>query len=206
MLHSNAILRDKRFGDIIKHLFDHFDNAINNDLEKEKMQLHPYIYRTFKTFIQHKTEISMDIVHVQKYVEDETLLELLFDDLGSDCTDTSNPWTATGVHHNLIKSRLFHILNNAVHVYINVYDDSFRSYGGYYPFSLPEFLARIKNTSIIKAVISFKGAYRAGICASLKSSSEFQIMQNRDKDQQFEIQITMDIDGEKDIITINKHK
>ena len=151
---NNSIPVDSKCGEIIGHLFDAIDNGGESNM-------HPYVYKTFKTFIQHKKKIKIDMDNIWKHLLDQKLLDLLFDSLEIQRYDKEarlSYWLDSDIFAkgNLIKSELFRILRNVKELHINTcsnYTALGNARDGSFPIPLLALLWRIKNTSINKVTI-----------------------------------------------------
>ena len=72
---DNKIHSSCNYGKNIKDLFHYI---LDSKASNCKMELHPYIYQTFKCFIDHKQKIVINLSHFEMFVSDEIFRELLF--------------------------------------------------------------------------------------------------------------------------------
>ena len=168
--YSNPVSEDSKHCRIIKNLFNHASDAQLSSLDKIKIL--PYIMETFKTLIQHKEKIDVNIPNVHLYMKEKNLLELLFDDLVRDGKEDIGSWIQSDAKTNLLKPAVFQIFHNVKELHIDA---------RYYPFSLSEFLSRIQDTSIDEVSIDIGNKDLAG--------SNWKVIQDQYKEQQFDIDI-----------------
>ena len=183
-IHStNKIPKTARYGEIVSHLMA---DALDNDsrTSDNDRKLHRYIYQTFKTFIQNKEKLEIDIYNISQYVKDRKLSGLFFDSivkykLSGTPDITSWLYMEDVLKQNMIKSQIFELLPNIkeIHIFFKF---------GYYPFPLLALLSRIENTSINKVRICI-GERKP--CSLLDKCPGFPIIQDKFKEKQFEIKI-----------------
>ena len=120
---GSTVVADHNYGLIIRHFFDYI--LCDNPLQEE-FPMHPYVYNTFKCFASHKTEIRFLMDFIDKYVEDQKLLDSLFYDIvkaeeaekeGKQFDIDQNDGIVDR-YQNLIKSEVLEIFPNLRHITI----------------------------------------------------------------------------------------
>ena len=156
-------------------------SVISELMSKSKSLFHPYLYKTFQTFVTHKQKIKIDIKMIESFVDDQALIDLFFDTIEKKDMDDMSAWIDG---NNLFKPAFFHVFKNIKEMHINVY-----AYDGIYQFSLSGFLEMIQNTAVNKVTIDFGGTRgREPLCA-LTCSSEFVAIRKEYKAERFRIKV-----------------
>lgn len=151
---NNRIPDGSNYGIIINQLLSQMMNKEASNQEST-LNIHPYLYTTFKCFIAYKKEISIHIDRINDYVKDKKLLNILFDDIVKEKTELRDKEFAE-VHsdQNLIRPAVFSVFKNLE--IVNIITASNLGYS-IYPFSLLSFLDIIEQTKVNK--ISIRSNY-----------------------------------------------
>ena len=177
---ESAISEGAKHGATINTLFDHI---LNPGSESNKIKLHPYVYDTFRCFIDHKEEITieMDEVWQPLIVTDKELLDVLFHDVfyKEEYDEDVSSWIDKDGTDNLIKPALFQVFHNIKVVRFQASD---------FPFSLLGFLSTIENTSIEYIFIQIPS--RGDLGSVIQASPSFVVIKDEYKAKGYNIEIS----------------
>ena len=179
------IKKDDKYGVIIGELFNYVLNGNSMALQKESL-MNPYIYDTFRCFVEHKTRIEIHLGDTHANTEDKALIDLLFYELKADGVDYSNNHesdSGNSEYRNLLRPRVFQVFPNIEQIYIIVSGRS--STGLVYPFSLLLFLDMIKDTLVKQIRLRSLDKQWLG---DLEAQSEFVPIASKYKEMNFEME------------------
>ena len=133
-----------------------FDYISNDDESNDEWPLDPYLYDTFRCFVNHTTSIDFDLDTLNEHCENKKLLALLFGEFVKEEVKENNKFIKEYNQQNMIKPKALQIFSRLRYIHFCATNTDYDFGAKYiYPFSIMAVLDLIQTTGLDRIKITF---------------------------------------------------